>query len=366
MDKVSIYQYANANIIDYTGKDSTSNLLKEYAVFGMYNLLSAINEIGGSIENTKLIALPDFTFSRNEYRWKAGYPYGSIICIDSNDIPFIPLGFRPNCCGITMCKISKKSITPEKVIKKVQQLSNLQLDLSNDDLKRGNHFIGIYYDNVANEYYAIIHGSFSFVKSGYNTLPGLYIDKTNYWNPQKRTLQTKYTTFEYLVEEAAIEYYNVFKEFENITKTNRKKIAEFIFEDCEVIFNETHEGLFDSHIITLGAYIMNHPFVCPIMLSAESKLPIVKIKNPVIANKNTSIYACPHGGGYYLSNISAGHYNGENSKYELTYINNAKLITSDIRNLIYTYRTNTDDIWINTYNFGDYENELKTYYNFKL
>lgn len=366
MNKISIYQYANKNIIDYTGQDSTANLLKEYAVYGMYNLLSALNEIGGSVENTKLIALPDFTFSRNEYRWKAGYPYGSIICIDSNNIPFIPLGFRPNCCGITMCRILKKCIEPEKIIKKVQQLSNIRLNLSNDDLKRGNHFIGIYSNESKNEFYAIIHGSFSFVKSGYNNLPGLYIDKTNYWNQKKKIFHTKYTAFEYLVDDDAIEYYNVFKEYEYITKENRRKIAEFLFDECEVIFNETHEGLFDSHTITLGAYVMNHPFLCPIMLSAETDLPIVKINKAIINSDPTSIYACPHGGGYYLSNIKDGHYNGENDKYIITYTNNAKLITSDIRNLIYTYRTNTDNIWINKYHLGEYKNSLRTYYNFKL
>ena len=37
MDKLSIYEYANRNIIDYTGQDSTANLLKEYAVYGVYS-----------------------------------------------------------------------------------------------------------------------------------------------------------------------------------------------------------------------------------------------------------------------------------------------------------------------------------------
>ncbi len=366
MDKIIIYEYANKNIIDYTGQDSTANLLKEYAVYGMYNLLSAINDIGGSVENTKLIALPDFTFSRNEYRWKAGYPYGSIIYIDSNNIPFMPLGFRPNCCGITMCKVPKDSIKPQIILKKINELPNLELDLSNDDLKRGNHFIGTYYDDISKEYYAIIHGSFSFVKSGYKELPGLYIDKTKYWNNKKKVFNTKFTSFEYLIEDTALEYYNTFKIFEEITKKNRRKIANFLFEGCEILFNETHEGLFDLQTISLGAYVMNHPYSCPIMLSAEIDMPIVKISNAILDLSHTRIFVCPHGGGYLLSNIMDGHYVADNSNYELTYINNAKLITSDIRNLTHTYRTNTDMTWINTYNFGSCEKRLKTINNFKL
>ena len=142
-----------------------------------------------------------------------------------------------------------------------------------------------------------------------------------------------------------------------------KKIAEFLFEGCNIIFNETHEGLFNEHTIILGAYVMNHPFSCPIMLSSETNLPIVET-NKIISD--LGFYACPHGGGYYLTNMKDGHYNSQKSVYEITYTNNAKLITTDIRNLIYTYRTNTDNVWINTFNLGRYTKKLQTIYNFKL
>ena len=363
MDKLSIYEYANKNIIDFTGPDSTADLLKEYAVYGMYNLLSAIDDIGGSVENTKMFALPDFTFSRNEHRWKAGYPYGSVICLDSKKIPFMPLGFRPNCCGITMCKVPYDSINPQVILRKVRELPNLKLDIGSDDLKRGNHFIGTYYDEKKSDYYAVIHGSFSFVKSGYNDLPGLYIDKTDYWDEKKKVFKTKYTSFDFLVDESAIEYYNTFKKFEEITKENRRKITEFLFDGCEIVFNETHEGLFDSQTIALGAYIMNHPYTCPIMLAAESDMPIVEINQTI---STLPLFVCPHGGGYLLTKIKEAHYNATNSNYELIYENNARLITSDIRNLIHTYRTNTDKIWIESYGFGSRKTELKTIYNFKL
>ncbi len=365
MDKLSIYEYAKKNIVDYTGKDSTANLLKEYAFYGMYNLLTTLNDIGGSVENTKLIALPDFTYSKNEFRWRAGYPYGSIISIDSHGIPFLPLGFRPNCCGITMCKIDKNNAEPQKIMQKVADLSSLKLDISDDDLKRGNHFIGIYYDEKYEQYYAIIHGSFSFVKSGYHNLPGLYIDKTNYWDRKKKTFRTEFTSFDYLIDEDALEYYSVFKEFEKITKTNREKITHFLFDNCETIMNETHEGLYDSHTIVLGAYVMDKPFSCPIMLSAEKDLPIINV-NRTIDGLNRKIYACPHGGGYSLTDIKEAHYNSDNNKYELTYSNNAKMFTSDIRNLIHKYRTNTDVLWTKEFNYGDYKSILKTQYNFKL
>lgn len=365
MDKFEIYKYANNNIIDLTGKDSTSNLLKEYAVYGMYNLLSALDYINGSVENTKMVALPDFTFSRNENRWKAGYPYGSVIKIDSNGIPFIPLGFRPNCCGISMCKIAKRHINPEKIVNKIEHLANLNLDLGEDDLKRGNHFIGIYYDKIGDEYYAIIHGSFNFVKSGYHDLPGLYIDKTPYWNDKKKIFKTDYTSFEFLIDEDAVKYYDLFKNYENITKTLREKITKYIFEDCDILLNETHEGLYDSNTIVLGAYVKAKPYVCPIMLSAETDLPIVNIDKSV-PQLPGELYICPHGGGYYLSNVIDGHYDGKTAKYKLTFENNANMITSDIRNLIYTYRTNTDKIWLDQFHFGTTQKRLETVYNFKL
>lgn len=364
INKLDIYERAIGSIVDYTDGDITSHLMKEYAIKGMYNLLNCLNHIGIPGENTRLIALPDFTFSRNNYRYNAYFPYGSIIHIDTDE-SFIPLGFRPNCCGITMLKLSPKDQDINKIKERLRTIVSNNPDISTDDLNRGNHFIGIYNDELYNQIYAIIHGSFSFVKSGYKSMPGLYIDKTNYWNDKMQIANIDGVEFPYLLGNLAKEYFDTYTHYEYITKELRSYIGQHIFPNSQVIFNETHEGFYQMHTITLGAYVNSHPFTAPIMLSAESDLSIVDITKS-IPKLPHEMYACPHGGGYALKHISDGVYDHSSRIYKLHFSNNSIMETSDIRKLIYDYRTNTDLTWTGKYGFGVIKRRFSTKYNFKL
>ena len=365
MNKMEIYERAIQSIVDYSSGDITSCLIKEYAIKGMYNLLSCLDDIGIGGKETKLIALPDFTFSRNDNRYNSFFPYGSIIHIDTPEEIFIPLGFRPNCCGITMLELAKPDENIDRIKTRLSTLAKLDLGIASDDLNRGNHFIGIYKNLSTSQMYAIIHGSFNFVKSGYNDIPGLYIDKTDYWNDKLCVYNENDVYFPYLIGDNAIHYYNSYMHHEQATKELRKKIAHHLFPNSSVIFNETHEGFYQYNTITLGAYIKNIPFTAPIMLSTESDLSIINTSRP-LTDISSNIYACPHGGGYALKYVVDGLYNVNTHIYKLQFENNAVMETTDIRKLIYDYRTNTDLIWSGTHAFGNIIDRFVTIYNLKL
>lgn len=365
MKKNEIYEKAINSIIDYTTGDITSCLMKEYAIKGMYNLLSCLDDIGICGNATKLIALPDFTFSRNDKRYNSYFPYGSIIHIDTLGETFIPLGFRPNCCGITMLKLSPEDGNINVIKKRLNTIANIEPNISNDDLNRGNHFIGIYKDLLHNQMYAIIHGSFNFVKSGHNGIPGLYIDKTDYWNDKMLIYKIDDTNFPYLIGDNAKYYFDSYMQHEQSTKELRAQIAHHLFPKSKIVFNETHEGFYQSNTIMLGAYVSNQPFLAPVMLSAESDLSIIQIRQP-IPDISSKLYICPHGGGYTLKHIVNGLYDFDNQIYKLKFKNESIMETNDIRKLIYDYRTNTDLIWTNIHGFGNVIVRFSTKYNLKL
>lgn len=365
MKKIEIYENAVNSIFDYTDGDITSSLMREYAIRGMYNLLSCLNSIGLHNNNTKLIALPDFTFSRNDNRYHSYFPYGSIIHLDTCGENFIPLGFRPNCCGITMLELSPEDENIDNIKKRIKTLYKIKTNISCDDLNRGNHFIGIYRNQSRDQAYAIIHGSFNFVKTGCNDVPGLYIDKTEYWNDKMKTYNIDGVDFPYLIGQHAKEYYDSYIQHELTTKKLRSEIALHLFPKSTIVFNETHEGFYNSNTITLGAYINNNPFIAPIMLSAESDLSMIEICKPLY-DIAPNVYACPHGGGYELKHIISGFYDINSQIYNLQFENNSIMETNDIRKLIYDYRTNTDITWAEVHKFGNIISKLTTEYNFKL
>jgi len=364
MKKIEIYEHAINSIFDYTSGDVTSCIIKEYAIKGMYNLLTCLNGIGYNIEKTKLVALPDFTYSRNDKRYNSNFPYGSIINIDTEEL-FIPVEFRPNCCGITFLKLSQRHENLLEIQKRMKTIENLKIGLAKDDLNRGNHFIGVYRENETNSIYAIIHGSFNFVKEGDKETPGLYIDKTNYWNEKISTFKQDDFSLKYLIGSSAELYYEAYLQHEEKTKKARAQIGQYLFPNSEVIFNETHEGFFNKNTIMLGAYIKSIPFWAPIMLSAESDLSIVNITNP-LSCISQNMYVCPHGGGYKLQHVKSGKYDLKDKIYTLEFSNHAIMKTDDVRKLIYDYRTNTDDIWTKTHDFGNIKNKFTTLYNLKL
>lgn len=157
------YNKSIKHFIDLSAKDVTANIAKEHGIIGLTRLNICMEKLDLETSNNFFVALPDFTYTRNALRWNAGFPYGCIINIDQS-IPFIPIDFRPNCCGIIFAEIPTQDFDIGEIKKKYFELMNSYDDISPNDFNKRNHFFGLYYNEKSDTYYFLIHGSFSFVK----------------------------------------------------------------------------------------------------------------------------------------------------------------------------------------------------------
>lgn len=358
MDQSLIY-YKNStkNFIDLSAKDPTASIAKEHGIMGFTRLNICMEKLGLDTSNNYFIALPDYTYTRNSLRWNAGFPYGCIIRIESS-IPFIPIDFRPNCCGIIFAEIPNQDFNIEEIKSKYFELIHSYNDIDPSDFNRRNHFFGLYYNEKKNTYYFLIHGSFSFVKKK------LYIENANDFRSDVCSINILDIPFQFLKEDSASLYYNQYLQFEKLSMQYRELILNNIFPEAKILFHRTHEGFMNMGTILLGAYADTVPFICPIMLAPEEYLPIVDINSPVEIGSTKDLYCAPHGGGYALSSvINAEKYKNE---YLVTYSNNSKMLTNNIIDMPFYYRTDSADKWCNLYKKGEVVEKLKPVFNLKI
>ncbi|WP_422107535.1 hypothetical protein [Winogradskyella sp.] len=360
-----LYRHALDKFIDLSTKDVTAALSKENAIIGLQKLLSSYQENNISFDNVNVVALPDFTFTRNQLRWNAGFAYGCIIMLEPSENPIIPLEFRPNCCGVILSKIrnwdgNRKSFC-ERLVEIIKSYEKIDLD----DFKRRNHFVSILQDRN-DDFYCLFHGSFASVKRDSESLPGLYTERSQYWEDKTKT-NASFKDFKYLIGNPAKEYFDIYKIHEAFTIRQRELIFDDLFDDNHTqIFNSTHEGFFDINTILLGGYVDARSFECPIMLSPESSIPIVEncsSLRDLTENKcNSNLYCAPHGGGYAWPYVeSAVIENGTGQNYaQLTMTNNQSVMFCDnIGDMPFQYRTNVANFWVEDKGAGRIVNDLQ-------
>ncbi len=287
MEICKLNNYIESCEVNFSNNDVATKIARYNAFTGMRAIFSCMkfNDILGS--ESKYIELPDFTYSKNVERWNAGFSNGCIMYLDTNDTPFIPIGFRPNCCGVTFAKIEGWNGDNNNFLKKFKKLIDENSDINGDDFGRKNHFVGIY--KKGNEFYLILHGSFSKIKSGVNGMPGLYYDKDHYWDNKIKKYINEDIELVYLIGEAAVEYYQYYKKYENLSIKLRRQIIDELFPNNKLIFEGTHQGFYDINTILLGGYFSKSPIICPIMVSPDMPLYEVKTHQSVISLKNENI-----------------------------------------------------------------------------
>ncbi len=359
--RIQFYKKAINNFIDMSTKDATASVSKEHGIIGLTRILIAMEKLGISDGDCRFLALPDFTFTRSPRRWGAGFPYGCIIRTSGSNekIPFIPLDFHPNCCGVTLAKIPYFDEDINSLQKRFNEIMNSYNELSLDDFKRGNHFIGIYHHN--NEYYVLIHGSLDLVKSN------LYAHRSKNVQSYMKTLDILNAPFNFLYGETAEIYFQEYLEYERKTLFYRKAFIMDLFPNAQVIFNKTHEGFYNMNTILLGGYVSSTPFDCPIMLSAGTDLSLVNINNPSNIG-GEKIYCSPHGGGYSLNEVIDAKKTSKeiDSDFILFFNNGSKMLSDNLLSLPYSYRTDTDKYWCDIYNMGSIKKKLKPVLNMKI
>lgn len=208
---IKYYNESIKHFIDLSTKDATANIAKEHGIIGLTRLNICMEKLDLDISNNFFIALPDFTYTRNALRWNAGFPYGCIINIGQT-IPFIPIDFRPNCCGIIFAEVPNQDYDIEQIQKKYLEIINSYDDINPNDFNKRNHFFGLYYNAKKNTYYFLIHGSFSFAKKS------LYSEKNDDLMARVCSIDILGTPFHFLKNDDASLYYNKYLYFEKITK----------------------------------------------------------------------------------------------------------------------------------------------------
>lgn len=356
------YEQAVQNIFDYSTKDVTSIIAKEHSVVGLMKIFSCMEQLGLDYQNTKIIALSDFTYTKNPSRWNAGFSYGCIISFDSNNPPFIPLDFRPNCCGVILTEFDSFDMDIVSLQKKYYEIVNSYDDIDKKDFNRRNHFLGVYRNEEENKFYCLIHGSFKFVKQQ------LYSEHNTELLNKTKSLFCINGEIKYLFADAAIDYYNSYRDFEKKTFKYREIIAKELFPNSKVVFHETHEGFRDINTILLGAYGAFSKFECPIMLAPECDLHLISIDKPIEISDGKTIYCAPHGGGYAISIAEKVQKIGDvlNNEYILTYPNNSQMLTNNVLDMPFYYRTNTVNEWCEKHSFAHIKKTLIPIINLKV
>lgn len=356
------YQLAKNHFIDFSTGDPTSILAKEHGLIGLTRVMSCMEKLGLNAEQIDLIALPDFTYTRNMLRWNAGFPYGCVIKFGKDLTPFIPLDFRPNCCGIVLAEMDSFDGTPEMLHKRYLEVINSYSAIDKSDLNRRNHFMGFYYYSANEKNYFLIHGSFNFVKDA------LYYERNEELINASKTEFIMGEPFSYLIDNHAKEYYSSYLEHERLTMYYRSLIAQELFPHAEIRFNRTHEGFHDIHTLLLGAYADTHPFSCPIMLAPEVDLPFIDVTKSLCLHDGSEMYFAPHGGGYALYAISGARRlsNDSYTDYLLTYPNGLKMLTDNVLDMPFTYRENTVHYWCNKFHMAQELCRMTPIFNLKI
>lgn len=356
------YRVARKHFINYSTGDPTSVLAKEHGLIGLTRIISCMEKLGIDREQIDLIALPDFTYTRNKLRWNAGFPYGCIIKFGNDVPPFIPLDFRPNCCGVILTEMDNFDGTPDLLQKRYIEIVHSYSAIDKSDLNRRNHFMGFYFCSDNNKFYFLIHGSFNFVKNA------LYYERNETLLSISKSKIIMGEPFSYLVDCHAKEYYESYLEHERLTTRYRSLIAKELFPHSEIIFNRTHEGFYDIKTLLLGAYADNQSFSCPIMLAPEMDLPFVNITKSVNSKNVSTLFCAPHGGGYALYGVSNTQRlnNDLFTDYILTYPNNSRMFTDNVLDMPFIYRPNTDYYWCNKFRMGQELCKMTPIFNLKI
>ncbi|MCC8046976.1 MAG: hypothetical protein LIP12_16085 [Clostridiales bacterium] len=357
------YSLAVKNFINFSSGDATSVIARDHGLIGFARLLACLHYCGIECEETHMIALPDFTYTRNLNRWAAGFPYGCVISLPQTSIPFIPIDFRPNCCGVIFAEIPSFTYELGDLRKCYIQIRRQHENINENDLNKRNHFLGIYESRNTQKLYVLLHCSFKFVKERLYSEHNAFIDGVKSFDYLSGTLQ-------YLTEKSAESYYKEYVAFEKETLPLREIIIQELFPDSHILFNRTHEGFFDISTILLGAYADNESITYPLMLSPEKDLYVINSYKKIKIGCR-DILCAPHGGGYALASVSSAnsYYNDlstNNETFLLGFENNCSFLTNNILDMPFNYRNSTIYDWCERYNMATVTDVLRPIINLKL
>ncbi|MFW9853824.1 MAG: hypothetical protein ACFFFG_02095 [Candidatus Thorarchaeota archaeon] len=266
--------------------DSASKLCRLNFQFGLAKM-HLVQEDLGLQSDASFISAPDCTISRNVHRWRNGIGYGGKVTWGDGSQPLVFIDTMPNACGMLVGALEEPP-DPTKLIQKIHEMndSSGEVEIAGVPLHwnygAGNHFINVF-DVVPNPavptsvefppHAFITHSSPSELKSDNNPKNlGFYYHKSERLQELAEVFETPFGDINYLIDDAALKYYEFYKWAEEFGAKRRELAASLLFEDgYRIISNHCHQGMVHPNEIVLGSHVFkpNDPEFYPLTLRAD-------------------------------------------------------------------------------------------------
>jgi len=264
-----------------------------------------IEYIQGELGNPKNIlgvTLPDFSVTRNERRFVAGYCNGSFLSWKNTNTPFLPIDVLPDCCGTLLAKV-RGPFSPDIVS---SRLSSLRLESSTIsgipiewDIGRKNHFCS-FYEASDKSVYCIVHSAFPERKGDSESSFGLYWHYSHLLQKMSTVLQTPFGKAVFLQDHAVEEFLSMYWTWEAYSKKKREILLSKLVDEYDIMTNATHLGFFGTSAVGIGCYAMDAPeSIFPLTTRLGGPAMLLAPHQPAICGKIPA-WIIPHGTGSSL------------------------------------------------------------------
>jgi len=368
MDKEEFLNEAEKHIFSMGLGDSGSKLCKANMKYGLAKI-HYWQESSGITPRATFISTPDMTVTRNVNRWRAGFGYGGKISWGKGDEEIIVLNTKPNACGMFVGGLErfpdeKRLLERVEVFQKKKSFVNkIKVKW---DFSKGNHFIEIFSVKPMVEvelppYVFVIHGSASELRENSPFAWGLYYDKSPALKKEADCVNTPFGPLCILEGKKAKRYFELYQFADAFAKQKRELVAKELFGDCQLISNETHQGLLNYNEILLGAhYINGKSKLYPLTLRADLPAYLLKGRKNLRPEsieslgfgkraRKLGVYQrlrqanlIPHGGGYtfpQLLSVEEVYEIGGKRYFKADAANDrGKQIIFDVRDIPFIYR----------------------------
>ena len=368
MDKEEFLNEAEKHIFSMGLGDSGSKLCKANMKYGLAKI-HYWQESSGITPKATFISTPDMTVTRNVNRWRAGFGYGGKISWGKGDEEIIVLNTKPNACGMFVGGLERFP-DEKKLLEKVEVFQKKKSFVNKIkvkwDFSKGNHFIEIFSAKPMVEvelppYVFVIHGSASELRENSPFAWGLYYDKSPALKKEADCVNTPFGPLRILEGKKAKRYFELYQFADAFAKQKRELVAKELFGDCQLISNETHQGLLNYNEILLGAhYINGKSKLYPLTLRADLPAYLLKgcknLRPESIESlgfgkraRKLGVYQrlrqanlIPHGGGYtfpQLLSVEEVYEIGGKRYFKADAANDrGKQIIFDVRDIPFIYR----------------------------
>ena len=291
-------------------------------------------------KNASATIVPSFDlgFTYNVARLAGGFTTGMLIDWKSN-IPFIPVDTTLNVCSSSVYKLMDAKYVSEMM--KHDRLNTI-LELFRQrgflfDFSSGNHFINLSIDSKGC-YFLLIHSSDNNYKNLNNgTFPN---EKAWYYNKIKKYYShNKDRYISYIVGEEAQKYIDFALKNQFNNASFHKQLAKEISKGfCDSISGSTynHYGMYNSHSILIGTYLLEEKDIAPIFSNINYPIILYSPNQDMWSINIDGIkkYLIPHGWGQEIKKVISIKHHSALNKISILLDKNELLLDNNYYNRI--------------------------------